>query len=194
MVYPTAFKGEDIIMKKNSILGLVVMLPLFASSSYAASEDVVEVMLASKLDDDRGYCLDIAGGQGANAPLDRGLQAHTCYHYTGGILEDQGFTTQRVSQGEFHIAYFDVCMAASSLAQGADLALAKCDQSKEQQFTLQSNGQLVNQAMPSLCVTVSRTEKREGRGGSPVHVMRSIALESCDESKKEYQTWSLNTL
>lgn len=181
-------------MKKNSILGLMAMLPLFTSPSYAASQEVVEVMLSSKLDDERGYCLDIAGGQGANAPLDHGLQAHTCYHYTGGILEDQGFTTQRLNQGEFHIAYFDVCMAASSMAEGANLALAKCDQSQEQQFLLQSNGQLVSQTMPSLCVTVSSTEKREGRGGSPVHVMRSIALESCDDSKKEYQTWSLNTL
>lgn len=60
-------------------------------------------MLSSNLDEARGYCLDIAGGKGANAPLDKGLQAHTCYHYTGGILEDQGFDAALISEGEFRI-------------------------------------------------------------------------------------------
>lgn len=61
--------------------------------------DVVEVMLLSQLDESRGYCLDIAGGQGTNAELDKGLQAHTCYHYTGSILEDQGFNAALIDDG-----------------------------------------------------------------------------------------------
>ncbi|MGO3737589.1 MAG: hypothetical protein ACTJFV_10820 [Moraxellaceae bacterium] len=71
-----------------------------SDTSVASNDnDVVEVMLLSQLDESRGYCLDIAGGQGTNAELDKGLQAHTCYHYTGSILEDQGFNAALIDDG-----------------------------------------------------------------------------------------------
>ena len=180
---------------KPIISSLVVTLGVFAvTGSVQSAENLVEVLLTDKLDEERGYCLDIAGGQGKNAPLDRGLQAHTCYHYTGGILEDQGFDEALLGEGKFYIPYFDICMAVPAVEAGAPINLEKCTDSDTQKFTLESNGQLVAQADPSLCVTVSQTEKREGRGGSPVHVMRPLSLQKCDEANKAYQTWSLHSL
>jgi len=177
------------------LTSVVMALGLFAvTEPVQSAENLVEVMLEDKLDEDRGYCLDIAGGQGKNAPLDRGLQAHTCYHYTGGILEDQGFDEALLRDGQFRIPYFDVCMAVPSIEAGAAIILSECADSATQKFTLQMNGQLVTQTEPGLCVTVSATEKREGRGGSPVHVMRPLALQPCQEANKAYQTWSLNQL
>ena len=85
-------------------------------------------------------------------------------------------------------------MTASSFIKGSALLLEKCGQSEAQKFSLKSNGHLVTQKSPELCVTVSSTEKKKGRGGSPVHVMRPVSLESCDDSEKNYQTWSLNEL
>lgn len=156
-----------------------------------SAENLVEVQLTDRLDDARGYCLDIAGGQGKNAPLDKGLQAHTCYNYTGGILEDQGFDEELIGKGEFRIPYFDVCMTVASVEAGAPIVLNQCAGTATQKFTLNENGQLVAQADPQLCVTVSSTEKREGRGGSPVHVMRPLSLQPCEETSKSYQTWNL---
>ncbi len=170
----------------------VLSVPLTAFS--AAPEGTVEVMLASNLDEARGYCLDIAGGKGANAPLDKGLQAHTCYHYTGTILEDQGFDASLISQGRFRIPYFDVCMLVASVEVGEGVSLGKCGDSNHQKFTLKSNGQLISQMDPTLCVTVSSTQKKEGRGGSPVHVMRPLSLQLCDEAAQSYQTWLINKL
>ncbi|MBX2808226.1 MAG: RICIN domain-containing protein [Cellvibrionaceae bacterium] len=181
-------------MKKITQWGLTAMLPLFFAISQAGNDAVVEIMLASDWDEPRGYCLDIAGGQGAKAPLDKGLQAHTCYHYTGGILEDQGFDAALIDQGQFRIAYFDRCMSVSSIAEGAAIALAQCDKSDTQQFTLQANGQLVTQNNPKLCVTVNSTEKKQGRGASPVHVMRPLSLQLCDNASHRYQTWAINAL
>ncbi|MBG6200151.1 hypothetical protein IWQ48_001269 [Labrenzia sp. EL_13] len=153
--------------------------------------NLVEVQLTDRLDDARGYCLDIAGGRGKNAPLDSGLQAHTCYNYTGGILEDQGFDADLIGKGEFRIPYFDVCMTVPSVEAGAPIVLGSCTGTDTQKFTLKDNGHLVTQVDPKLCVTVNSTEKREGRGGSPIHVMRPLSLQPCDDANLTYQTWSL---
>lgn len=180
---------------KTITKSVTLALCLFAVTAQVQSaENQVEILLADELDEARGYCLDIAGGQGKNAPLDKGLQAHTCYHYTGGILEDQGFDQALIGEGRFRIPYFDVCMAVPSIEAGAPVILGQCTDADTEKFTLKDSGHLVTQANPDLCVTVSSTEKREGRGGSPVHVMRPLSLEPCDESNNAYQTWTLYNL
>ncbi|MGI9437447.1 MAG: ricin-type beta-trefoil lectin domain protein [Geminicoccaceae bacterium] len=180
---------------KTIMASTVVALSLLGVVEPARSaENLVEVLLADELDEARGYCLDIAGGRGKDAPLDHGLQAHTCYHYTGGILEDQGFDPALIDEGQFRIPYFDVCMSVSSVEAGAAISLEQCSAADAQKFSLESNGQLVAQTDPELCVTVSSTEKREGRGGTPIHVMRPLSLQPCDDAVKAYQTWSLRSL
>jgi hypothetical protein len=176
------------------ILTLAALFFLPFAAQAEAPEGTVEIMLVSNLDETRGYCLDIAGGKGANAPLDKGLQAHTCYHYTGAILEDQGFEEALISEGRFRIPYFDVCMSVTAIQIGATTSLEECSNSDNQKFTLKPNGQLVSQVDPTLCLTVNSLEKKEGRGAFPVHVMRSLSLQLCDETIRPYQTWSINKL
>ena len=57
-----------------------------------------------------GGCCEVwvlaAGDKGASAPLDKGMQAHTCYDYTGGLLEDQSFDEALLNQRQFKIVYF----------------------------------------------------------------------------------------
>lgn len=170
---------------------LFILLP---GQQARSAEKLVEIMLSDKLDEARGYCLDIAGGKGRRAPLDRGLQAHTCYHYTGGILEDQGFDAAAIGRGQFRLPYFNVCMTATAVTEGAAIALASCGQVETQKFSLKSNGQLVSQSNPKLCITVNGAEKREGRGGFPIHVMRPLSLQACDDAKRAFQTWALHSL
>lgn len=190
----TAFLPFSLLLGCGSSTPKSVVETASESVTEIATESLVEIMLADNLDDERGYCLDIAGGRGADAPLDRGLQAHTCYHYTGGILEDQGFDAALINEGQFRIAYFDRCMAVGSVVEGAAIILDECNGSDTQKFALNSNGQLVTEASPNLCVTVNSTQKKEGRGGSPVHVMRPLSLEVCDEASAPYQTWVQNSL
>lgn len=90
--------------------------------------------------------------------------------------------------------YYDVCMAASSVDIGSDILLEACNDSDTQIFNLQENGQLSLQENPELCVTVNATEKKEGRGGSPIHVMRPLSLQSCDTAQQDYQSWTINEL
>lgn len=180
---------------KKFLMKSAVLLVVISPISYSADNtNLAEVMLSSPLDDSRGYCLDIAGGKGTNAPVERGLQAHTCYNYTGEILEDQGFEAALISVGSFKISYFDVCMSASSMEAGASLNLEECKASDNQSFSLKDNGQISPNSNPSLCITVDSENKREGRGGSPVHVMRPVSLQLCDNSESDYQHWVIKPL
>lgn len=181
-------------LKNRIIITLLVILMGMVSAQAEVAENTVEVMLVNPLDDERGYCLDIAGGQGKNAPVEKGLQAHTCYNYTGSILEDQGFDKALINSGQLYIPYFNVCMSASSLNVGEAMTLSQCSDQDTQKFELNTSGQLVSIVNPQLCVTVSKTEKKEGRGGSPVHVMRPVSLQMCESTNNAYQIWAINSL
>jgi hypothetical protein len=85
-------------------------------------------------------------------------------------------------------------MTTSSLALNSTIVLASCEPSDTQKFILKTNGQIVPQTAPELCITVSSTEKREGRGSTPVNVMHPLSLQNCEEAKVAYQQWGINKL
>ncbi|MCL9774810.1 RICIN domain-containing protein [Vibrio methylphosphonaticus] len=85
-------------------------------------------------------------------------------------------------------------MSASSIKQGASLGLERCDSSANESFTLNDSGQITLNSDPKLCLTVDSENKREGRCGSPVHVMRPLFLQLCEESQGDYQYWAIKSL
>ncbi len=170
------------------LMAVLIVLPL-AGSAYAG--DMVEVVLVDSLDDQRGFCLDIRGYK-QRARVDRGLQAHSCYSYQGQIGVDQGFDSDAIRAGRFHMPGFDVCMTAAAEA-GARLGLTKCNGSPGQGFSMTANGKIVAKAAPKLCVTVAGGDSREGGGGRPVHLIRGLTLENCDEARSKYQRWRVRT-
>ncbi|MDE0342516.1 MAG: ricin-type beta-trefoil lectin domain protein [Deltaproteobacteria bacterium] len=174
-------------------LGLM-MLAVLIGAPFAApvqAGETVEVLLVDRLDDQRGFCLDIRGYK-QRARVDRGLQAHSCYSYQGQIGVDQGFDSDAIKTGRFHMPGFDVCMTATA-ETGARLNLAKCDGSSGQGFSMTANGEIVAKAAPKLCVTVAGGDSREGGGGRPVHLIRGLTLETCDEARGKYQRWRVRT-
>lgn len=179
---------------RNTLLPAALAVLFGFSLPVQAQDNVVEIMLADHLDEPRGYCLDIKGGRGKNAPLDQGLQAHTCYNYTGRVLEDQGFDADLIKSGAFKLPYFGVCAAVDGVKRDASLVLESCRDSEQQRFELSSAGHIVMQSQPDLCVTVSSSEKTEGRGGSPIHVMRPLDLQPCAPDKAAYQIWTVHAV
>ena len=171
---------------------LVAMLAGAPLAGSASAGDVVEVLLVDRLDDHRGFCLDIRGYKRRAKP-DRGLQAHSCYSYQGQIGVDQGFDSDAIKAGRFHMPGFDVCMTAQGGEAGARLRLAKCDGSAPQAFSLADKGEIVAKTAPNLCVTVEGGESRQGGGGRPVHLIRGLTLEPCDGGRAKYQRWRLRT-
>ena len=166
-----------------------------ALSGYTLKEgtrgSIVEIYLLDPLEDSRNFCIDIVGSK-ANADIQSGLQAHTCYSYQGEISVDQGFDKQRISEQEFFMPSFEVCMTFNSTDN--DLALSVCNGSELQKFTFLTNGNIVVNSDPNLCVTVDQNDAREGGGGNPIHLIRDLQIEECQESLSIYQSWGTRSI
>ena len=166
-----------------------IFLTLFSQTVWG--DNLTEVQLVSKLDDQRGYCIDIRGHK-ERAKVQRGLQAHTCYSYQGQIGVDQAFDTSLLATGKFYLPAFDVCMQAENNSQGSRLILARCADQNLQKFKLNSTNEIRLVINNKLCVTANDGEFQEGGGGTPVHLIRRLTLENCATTKNEYKHWHVS--
>jgi len=154
--------------------------------------ETVEVYLLDNLNDSRGFCIDMTGYK-ANADINKDLQAHSCYSYQGSVSVDQGFDFSKISNGEFNLPFFNVCMEAESAVSSSGLILRGCDKSPKQQFVFEDDGKIKPVNDPGLCLTAS-DDYREGGGGSPVHLIRELSLLACDASFSTRQNWGLRSV
>ena len=141
--------------------------------------------------------------QNNDAGLDKPLRAHTCHSEqintlfagdfeSGGISSDQGFDVSKISNGEFNLPFFNVCMEAESAESSSGLILRGCDKSPKQQFVFEDDGKIKPINDLSLCLTASGNY-REGGGGSPVHLIRDLSLLACDTSFSSRQSWGVRS-
>ena len=153
--------------------------------------ETVEVYLLNNLNDTRGFCIDMTGYK-TNADVNKALQTHSCYSYQGSVSVDQGFDVSKISNGEFNLPFFNVCMEAESAESSSGLILRGCDKSPKQQFVFEDDGKIKPVNDLSLCLTASGNY-REGGGGSPVHLIRDLSLLACDTSFSTRQVWGVRS-
>ena len=132
---------------------------------------LVEIQLIDKLDEQRGFCIDIRGHK-ERAKVHRGLQAHTCYSYQGQLGVDQAFDEQSIGRGKFYLPAFDVCMGASGSVAGSRLKLEACNDTDAQRFEFTANDQIKLISNDELCVTIAANASKQGGGGKPTHLLR----------------------
>jgi hypothetical protein len=169
---------------------LLTAIFLTLLSQTALGDNLAEVKLVSKLDDQRGYCIDIRGHK-ERAKVQRGLQAHTCYSYQGQIGVDQAFDTSLLAIGKFFLPAFDVCMEAENSSQGSRLILTKCAEQNLQKFDLNAANEIRLVVNNELCLVVKDGKSKEGGGGTPVHLMRRLTLANCATTKDKYKHWRI---
>ncbi|WGW04118.1 ricin-type beta-trefoil lectin domain protein [Tropicibacter oceani] len=156
-----------------------------------AQAETVEIHLTDLLDNTQnGYCLDIAGGQGADADPGNGLQGHTCYSPSGNIFVDQGFDTNRFADGVLYMPAFDVCAEIAAPQVGATVALANCTGSETQSFVFAGQGTISPALAPDLCLTLG-ADTRFGR--SPTNQIKALSLQTCSDDLAAFQTWANRT-
>ena len=154
------------------------------------SNEVVEIYLLETLDESRGFCLDIKGYK-SNANIENSLQAHTCYSYQGMVAVDQSFDLLKISENEFFMPSFDVCMEAESLNKSSNLRLSSCAKNELQKFIFTNEGRIQLEKNKKLCITISQENSIEGGGGNPLHLIRNIQLQNCEKNLSAYQTWGI---
>ncbi|MDB0015955.1 RICIN domain-containing protein [Alphaproteobacteria bacterium] len=165
-----------------------IFLTLFSQTAWG--ENLAEIQLINKLDDQRGFCIDIRGHK-ERAKAQRGLQAHTCYSYQGQIGVDQAFDTSLLAIGKFFLPAFEVCMEAENNSQESSLILTRCTGQNLQKFDLNSANEIRLVVNNELCLTVNDGKSKEGGGGTPVHLMRRLSLENCATTKDKYKHWRI---
>ena len=165
-----------------------IFLTLFSQTAWGVN--LAEIQLMNKLDDQRGFCIDIRGHK-ERAKVQRGLQAHTCYSYQGQIGVDQAFDSSLIAIGKFYLPAFDVCMMAKNPSQGSHLILTRCADQDLQKFDLNSFNEIRLIVNNELCLAVNDGDSQEGGGGAPVHLMRHLTLENCATTKDKHKHWRI---
>tara|TARA_B100001029_G_scaffold179369_1_gene188619 strand:- start:1102 stop:1662 length:561 start_codon:yes stop_codon:yes gene_type:complete len=152
----------------------------------------IEIYLLNELNDSRGFCIDIMGYKSSADP-NKVIQAHSCYSYQGEISVDQSFDNSRILLNELYIPYFNVCIAAEKVEESSPLKLKNCDKTDKQKFIFQNDGRIQPLQDLNLCLTVSQNHK-EGGGGNPVHLIRNLTLEICNNQYSSRQKWGKRSL
>ena len=156
-------------------------------SAGAAHAEGVEIYALDMLDNAQaGYCLDIAGGQGAQADPSNGLQGHTCYSPSGELFVDQTFESERFADGVLFMPEFDVC----AQVDGSAVGLAACDGSDAQSFAFSGEGAITPASAPGMCLTLGE-DTRSGR--SDTNQIKALSLEECSDAAASRQSWGNRT-
>ncbi|GAA3868204.1 RICIN domain-containing protein [Celeribacter arenosi] len=172
------------------MLRLATSAALLLTASVAHAE-TVEIYVVDLLDNTQnGYCIDISGGQGAQADPSDGLQGHTCYSPSGEIFVDQGFDSDRFAEGVLYMPEFDVCAEVAGMDAGSAVELAECDGSAEQTFAFSGAGTITPASAADMCLTLG-DDTRTGR--SDTNQIKALSLEVCSEDRAAFQTWSNRT-
>lgn len=182
-------------MKIKCLSAVVACIALSGcgETSYIVADipgDAVEIYLQDDLGGIlSGFCIDIAKGREDVDPAN-GLQAHTCYSYTGKLGSDQSFSPSSFSQNRIYMPAYELCVAAVSLTSGSKIGLAACDGSEGQQFSFSGEGRISSIAAPSLCMTAA--EETTAGGGSQ-HQIKVLTLEECSDDLDQFQLWATRT-
>ena len=177
------------LMKPIKTLLSILFIALLSSPSWSESEvHIVELKLLNNLDDIRGFCIDIKGHK-LKAKISRGIQAHSCYSYQGKIAVDQGLDANKLKQKQLFFPYFDVCVRPASSNNPLNLNLITCGNTQEFVFIEYNTIRLKNNK--NLCLTVAKGNSRNGGGGSPLHLIRNLSMQICNEQKSIYKTWGI---
>ena len=158
-----------------------------------AYPETAEVYLLNNLNDTRGFCIDMTGYK-TNADVNKALQTHSCYSFQGSVSVDQGFDVSKISNGEFNLPFFNVCMEVENAEASSGLILRGCDKSPKQQFVFEDDGKIKPVNDLSLCLTASTNYDWYGGGFRPVYIVRDLFVGSCNPAFSERQSWGLRSV
>ena len=158
-----------------------------------AYPETAEVYLLNTLNDTRGFCIDMTGYK-TNADINKALQAHSCYSYQGSVSVDQGFDVSKISNGEFSLPFFNVCMEIENAEPSSGLILRGCDKNLKQQFVFEDDGKIKPVNDLGLCLTASGSYSWYGGGYTPIYIVRDLYMTACNPTISERQSWGIRTV
>ena len=111
----------------------------------------------------------------------------------GGVSPDQGFDVSKISEGEFNLPFYGVCMEVENVGASSRLVLRKCDKNPKQQFVFEDDGKIKQVNDLNLCLTTSADYGWYGGGYKPIYIVRDLFMSACSPSFSKRQSWGLSS-
>lgn len=165
----------------------VVTLATFivlGSALYAQEFMGGNLMLTDALDAPKRYCLDLEG-YGFITDLDAPVIVHSCKE---GFFKDGTWMVDYPQPGQIYLPEYELCAAAESLQEGANVILQSCSDAPSQHFVFRDDGKIevMSDSPEKLCLAVGETSRPTGN-----NLRRQTRMTSCDETNESFTQWIL---
>jgi cytochrome c553 len=141
-------------------------------------------MLKDALDAPKRYCLDLEGyafTTDTSAPV----IVHSCKE---GFFKDGTWMVDYPQPGQVYLPEYELCAAAESLKEGANVILQNCSDAPLQTFIFRDDGkvEVTSDSAEKFCLAVGETSRPTGN-----NLRRETRMVSCDDTDELYTQWIL---
>ena len=141
-------------------------------------------MLKVAMDASKGYCLDLEG-YGFITDTSAPAIVHSCKE---GFFKDGTWMVDYPQPGQIYLPDYELCIAAESLHEGANVILETCSDTPLQQFVFRDDEKVAvkSDSPEKFCLAVGETSRPTGG-----NLRRDTRFASCDQTDEQYTQWIL---
>jgi len=165
---------------------VVVLAALMSLGPVVQAQDFFggNFMLKDALDAPKRYCLDLEGyafTTDTSAPV----IVHSCKE---GLFKDGTWKVDYPLLGNVYLPEYELCAAAESLQEGANVILQGCSDASLQQFAFRDDGkvEVTSDSADKFCLAVGETSRPTGN-----NLRRETRIVSCDNTDESLTQWIL---
>ena len=141
-------------------------------------------MLLDALDAPKRYCLDLEGYAyitDVNAPV----IVHSCKE---GWFKDGTWIVDFPQAGQIYIPWYELCVAAGSAEQDAEVLLQECSDAPLQYFDFRADGKIevMSEGEDPFCLAVAETSRPTGN-----NLRRQTRMTHCNDTDESMTRWIL---
>ena len=170
-------------------IGILRALMLVACISFGSAPRAQDFMggnfmLTDALDAPKRYCLDLEGYAyitDVTAPV----IVHSCKE---GLFKDGTWLVDYPQPGQIYLPEYELCAAADSAQQDAEVVLQECSDAPLQHFAFRDDGkvEVTTDSAEKFCLAVGVTSRPTGN-----NLRRQTRMTSCDDTDESLTQWIL---
>jgi len=168
------------------ILKLLALATLmfFVHASRAQEFPGGNFMLTAALDAPKRYCLDLEG-YAYITNLDAPVIVHSCKE---GFFKDGTWRVDYPQPGQIYLPEYELCAAADSATQDAEVVLQECSDAPLQHFQFRDDGkvEVTSDSADSFCLAVAVTSRPTGN-----NLRRQTRMTHCENTDESFTQWIL---
>ncbi len=171
---------------RMTIFKVVVIVTAISSGSALQSQEFMggNFMLTNALDAPKRYCLDLEG-YAFITDLSAPVIVHSCKE---GFFKDGTWIVDYPQPGQIYIPWYELCVAAGSAQQDAEVFLQECSDAPLQHFSFRDDGKLevTSDSPEKFCLAVAETSRPTGN-----NLRRQTRMTNCDDTDESFTQWIL---